>query len=43
MADIRTALAQSLPHYMVPATYVFLPSLPVTINGKLDKRALEAG
>ncbi|RYF23452.1 MAG: non-ribosomal peptide synthetase, partial [Comamonadaceae bacterium] len=39
---LREALGRSLPAYMVPAHVMQLPGMPLTPNGKLDKRALPA-
>ncbi|MDX3235053.1 amino acid adenylation domain-containing protein [Streptomyces sp. ME03-5709C] len=41
-AAVREALATALPAHMVPARVVFPARLPVTPNGKLDRRALPA-
>jgi len=39
-AALREHLGRLLPHYMVPAAFAWVPSLPLTANGKVDLRAL---
>lgn len=39
-AELRAALREGLPGYMVPAAVVVLARLPLTPNGKIDRKAL---
>ncbi len=37
---LRVELAKKLPDYMIPTNFVLLPQIPLTPNGKVDRRSL---
>jgi amino acid adenylation domain-containing protein len=40
LEDLQQFLRDKLPEYMIPSTYIFLDNLPLTANGKIDRRSL---
>jgi amino acid adenylation domain-containing protein len=38
--DVREQLSRALPEYMLPSAFVWLPAIPLSPNGKVDRAAL---
>lgn len=42
LAELRALLARRLPEHMVPGLFAVAPALPLSANGKVDRRAVGA-
>jgi amino acid adenylation domain-containing protein len=42
ISGIKESLSQALPDYMIPSHFVVLEQIPLTVNGKIDRKALPA-
>ncbi len=42
ISHLRTRLAEALPDFLIPTRFVFLPALPLSDNGKVDRKRLPA-
>ncbi|MFN4151131.1 MAG: non-ribosomal peptide synthetase, partial [Candidatus Sericytochromatia bacterium] len=38
--ELKEFLSGKLPHYMLPSSYLFIKEIPLTVNGKINKKAL---
>jgi tyrocidine synthetase-3 len=39
-SELKSALSNVLPEYMIPSYFIHLQSMPLTLNGKVDRKAL---
>ena len=40
LEELRAFLKNAIPHYSIPSAFIVLEKLPITINGKIDKKQL---
>lgn len=40
--ELRQFLGEKLPYYMIPSRFIWLESMPLNVNGKIDRRKLPA-
>ncbi|UCH94096.1 MAG: amino acid adenylation domain-containing protein [Candidatus Aminicenantes bacterium] len=42
LSEVKDFLSKSLPYYMVPSYFMFIDRIPLTPNGKVDRKTLPA-